>query len=238
MGKKFLTLFLLAVFASGSTAITGYQADSMAASEYGKALSGNYLSGCLFYDGTKYVKASVMAICDSLGGYGCGKQLTYPQLAVTTDLSVDTLGAATNGTKVLAFDTTAYPLLYLALWAVQDFLYLNIEGKALFKYSPTGVVCGPPEPAGARAAGLFPNPFRQGGTVRGMAPGAGKVTITVYNILGQKVRSLECGASGETFSLRWDGRGDDGRSAAAGVYYIRVKVPGLVMPLLKAVKVR
>ncbi|MBU1073125.1 T9SS type A sorting domain-containing protein, partial [bacterium] len=58
-------------------------------------------------------------------------------------------------------------------------------------------------------------------------PHAGDLTVTVYNARGQAVRTL---ASGEHAAgghvLTWDGRDNDGRGAASGVYFVRARAGG------------
>jgi flagellar hook assembly protein FlgD len=48
------------------------------------------------------------------------------------------------------------------------------------------------------------------------------VAVSIYDVAGQRVRTLHSGTlgTGET-SVRWDGRDDDGRKVAAGVYWVR-----------------
>jgi len=79
---------------------------------------------------------------------------------------------------------------------------------------------------GARAAfSIGPNPFHDATEIRFSLPRRGTVDATVYDIMGREVRRL---IDGRTFeagaqSLRWDGRGNGGRTAGPGVYFVRVK---------------
>jgi hypothetical protein len=72
----------------------------------------------------------------------------------------------------------------------------------------------------------YPNPFRQGqvSTVRLAVPEPADFTLTVYNVLGQKVRTLHSGAkSAGQYFFYWDGR-DDGRHilpSASYFYYLQ-----------------
>ena len=51
-----------------------------------------------------------------------------------------------------------------------------------------------------------------------------EVSVDVFNIRGQKVRSLlQAKLSGGNHSQRWDGRDDNGRGVASGVYFARVR---------------
>ncbi len=46
----------------------------------------------------------------------------------------------------------------------------------------------------------------------------------MYNLTGQKVATLALGLrEAGTYALRWDGRDDDGRGLASGVYLYRLE---------------
>jgi hypothetical protein len=80
-----------------------------------------------------------------------------------------------------------------------------------------------PRPEQFITARAFPNPFNPSTTIRFGIPTPGKVNITVYNVAGQKVRTLvnRPFSAGES-SVVWDGRMDDGKSASSGVYLFRI----------------
>lgn len=92
---------------------------------------------------------------------------------------------------------------------------------------------GSPTPAPApRRAGIFglatePNPFNPATTVRFTLGTGGAVRVRIVNLRGAVVRTLHDGwmEAGER-RLRWDGRGDDGRSVASGVYLADVRGNG------------
>jgi hypothetical protein len=75
---------------------------------------------------------------------------------------------------------------------------------------------------------LAPNPFRNATEARFSLGRAGRVDAAVYDIMGREVRPLArglwLGAGPQT--LRWDGGDRDGRPAAAGVYFVRVRAAG------------
>jgi PKD repeat protein len=91
---------------------------------------------------------------------------------------------------------------------------------------------GPPSPSGAATAPirLRPtgrNPFRDRVTIECWAAGsAAAVTVAVFDLAGRRVRTLDNRLAGGAQQLVWDGRSDEGRAAAAGVYVIRAEVPG------------
>jgi hypothetical protein len=74
---------------------------------------------------------------------------------------------------------------------------------------------------------MRPNPMRATGTVRYSLTTEGKVSLVVYNALGQSVRTLVNGnASAGHHVIAWDGRDDSGRPVAPGAYFLRYKANG------------
>ncbi len=69
----------------------------------------------------------------------------------------------------------------------------------------------------------YPNPFSAGTSISWYLPAKADAALEVYNVKGQKVRTLlhsrlEQGGG----SVTWDGRDDSGASCANGVYYYRL----------------
>ena len=69
-----------------------------------------------------------------------------------------------------------------------------------------------------------PNPFNPETSIEYTLPADCQVTLAVYNILGQKVRTLinEHQSAGLK-SVRWDGKDDSGNQVSAGVYFYSIK---------------
>jgi hypothetical protein len=69
----------------------------------------------------------------------------------------------------------------------------------------------------------FPNPFNAGTTFRFAVPKQEFVEIEVYNLLGQKVRSLVAGEmTAGKHTVNWDATDDFGREVSSGVYLINM----------------
>jgi len=68
-----------------------------------------------------------------------------------------------------------------------------------------------------------PNPFRGSTTIGFDLAEKAHAQIAIYSVDGRRVRSLldEVREAG-TYVIAWDGRGDDGRTVAPGVYYTRL----------------
>lgn len=72
-----------------------------------------------------------------------------------------------------------------------------------------------------------PNPFNSGTVIGFQLPTSGEVSLRVYNILGQEIRTLVTGVlKPGTHRVAWDGRDDNGVAVGSGVYLYRLAVDG------------
>ncbi len=74
----------------------------------------------------------------------------------------------------------------------------------------------------------YPNPFNPTTTIRFELPVRGRIVLTIYNVLGQEIRTLlseqmEAGSH----SCVWDGRNNSGAGVATGVYFYRITADGI-----------
>ena len=70
----------------------------------------------------------------------------------------------------------------------------------------------------------YPNPFNANTTIKYSLPNDGKVTIVVYNIIGQRVITLVDGVQTAGYhTVIWDGKNASGNSIASGVYFYMIK---------------
>lgn len=109
-------------------------------------------------------------------------------------------------------------------------------GDGAFLLLPLGDMVDAEDPLAAAGRGALawaaaaPNPSGRGaGAVRLTlaAPSAGAATIALYDVAGRRVRRLHDGplaAGSHVFA--WDGRGEDGRVAAPGLYFARACLAG------------
>jgi hypothetical protein len=73
----------------------------------------------------------------------------------------------------------------------------------------------------------YPNPFNPSTTIEFDVPEVAnkipRVAVQIFNILGQKVTTLERGIhDAGRYSIRWDGRNENGVQVATGVYFYRL----------------
>jgi hypothetical protein len=83
-----------------------------------------------------------------------------------------------------------------------------------------------------RAAGFqlyqnYPNPFNPSTTISYSLAQPGEVQLKIFNMLGQKVRTLVNGhESAGAFRVSWDGRDDAGTVLSSGTYFYELRAPG------------
>ncbi len=71
----------------------------------------------------------------------------------------------------------------------------------------------------------YPNPFNPTTTISFYLPENGSVSLDIFNIKGQRVKSLASKRDFNTgkHSIIWDGKDEKGNSAASGVYFYRLQ---------------
>jgi len=79
-------------------------------------------------------------------------------------------------------------------------------------------------PQSTTLAQNYPNPFNSSTVIRFALPEPQSVELAVYNLTGQRVATLTEGVrEAGTYAVGWDGRDDDGRALASGVYLYRLQ---------------
>ena len=79
-------------------------------------------------------------------------------------------------------------------------------------------------PATFVLADNFPNPFNPATTIQYALPQAADVELTVYNVVGQVVRTLVAEhQSAGRYVVEWDATNDNGHSLSSGMYFYRLQ---------------
>jgi hypothetical protein len=75
----------------------------------------------------------------------------------------------------------------------------------------------------------YPNPFNPNTTIKYQLPQLSQVTVTIYNLLGQKVKTLvnEQKKPGY-YEVEWNGLNDHGVQVATGLYIYRIHAADFV----------
>jgi hypothetical protein len=70
----------------------------------------------------------------------------------------------------------------------------------------------------------YPNPFNPVTTIQVALPATADVDVTVYNVRGQRVKTLHSGKMKPGYNdLKWRGRDNRDNPVASGIYFYRVK---------------
>jgi len=73
----------------------------------------------------------------------------------------------------------------------------------------------------------YPNPFNPGTEIEYTLRKSGKVILEIYNLLGQKVRTLVREHQSPGFyHLTWDGKNERGEKVSSGIYFYRLEMNG------------
>ncbi len=73
----------------------------------------------------------------------------------------------------------------------------------------------------------YPNPFNPSTTIKLELAEAGKVELAIYNIKGQKVKTLiDAQLSSGEMTCTWNGRDEKGKRVASGEYIVKLQVNG------------
>jgi flagellar hook assembly protein FlgD len=72
----------------------------------------------------------------------------------------------------------------------------------------------------------YPNPFNPSTTIAFDLPQRGELQLEVFDVRGRVVRTLMSGVQTQgPHTVHWDGRDDNGRGVASGVYFYRLTTP-------------
>jgi hypothetical protein len=93
-----------------------------------------------------------------------------------------------------------------------------------FQSSVTGVTKqGSTLPKQFSVSQNYPNPFNPSTIINYALPRSSLVTIKIYNVLGQEVRTLvNSELQAGNYTVQWNGDNNTGRSVASGIYIYRV----------------
>lgn len=82
------------------------------------------------------------------------------------------------------------------------------------------------KPGSFRLLPNVPNPFNPETVIRYELPRTSDIQLTIFNILGQPIRTLlHTTQAAGAYNIRWNGRDDRGRLVAGGLYFYRLKTP-------------
>lgn len=73
----------------------------------------------------------------------------------------------------------------------------------------------------------YPNPFNPTTTIKLELAESGKIELAIYNIKGQKVKTLlDCTTAPGTYELNWNGKDNNNKRVSSGEYFAKLKIDG------------
>ncbi len=148
---------------------------------------------------------------------------TYDVLDVTAKVGEKTGVAYDNGTFRTVFFTTLFEDITDGantkaelMYRILNWLSTGVEGEPAASAKPTVF----------SLANNYPNPVRTNTTIKFGLPKESQVRVEVYNIAGQRVKTLANGKLAAGYhQITWKGQSDNGQKVAAGVYLVRMVTP-------------
>ncbi|MDP2884786.1 MAG: T9SS type A sorting domain-containing protein, partial [Ignavibacteria bacterium] len=76
----------------------------------------------------------------------------------------------------------------------------------------------------------YPNPFNPSTKIQFAVPHEQNISLAVYNILGQRIRTLVQGVhTAGQYTVIWDGMDETGRTVDSGVYFYRLETGSIAL---------
>ncbi|MFZ0389482.1 MAG: S8 family serine peptidase [Calditrichia bacterium] len=103
----------------------------------------------------------------------------------------------------------------------RDTLSIPADGLGI---PPVGIAQESTAPRRFALSANYPNPFNPSTTINFQIPESGQVYLQIFNMLGQRVRTLVSNhLEPGSYQVVWDGLGDNGQPAASGIYLYRLQ---------------
>lgn len=190
-------------------------------------------------NGTEPMDNYIVRMYDSSGQTKLGEGITkngYYFVVVETDdqTTAETEGIADNSSIMLKMtvDGTEYQLYTDTLGTQTSILHESGTNKEIDVYIKDiilGVEDEKQIPMQYALENNYPNPFNPETTIKYRIPKTTKVSIDIYNVTGQKIRTIVSEEKQPgTYSVKWDGRNDFGRKVSSGIYLYRLQADNFI----------
>jgi len=132
--------------------------------------------------------------------------------------------------------TTGWQLLGGTVDTAENAIYASISETGVYAAFTTNIITGVEDdehgdnlPYRFELSQNYPNPFNPVTTIEYSVPSRTDVTIEIFNVLGQKVRTLvnETKSAG-SYRIEWSSTDESGRSVSTGVYLYRFQAGDVV----------
>lgn len=123
--------------------------------------------------------------------------------------------------------------------SVEEFILVDRQARELDVILPASVLQMTLTPVVYSLTQNYPNPFNPTTTIRYDLPRSGRVTLIVYNSIGQRVATLvDRVQPAGRHAVNWNARNDAGESVASGVFVYRISVDEVFSDLHKMVLIK
>ncbi len=187
--------------ASGYTSISGRVTSSV---------TGEGVSGALVYSADANGNISGYGITNSTGDY------TITGIAPGTfNVFTDVVGYTSSGSK------TSIPGYSTDGGSIPSTSNFSVTPDAVTGIQPTAV-----KPTNFELDQNYPNPFNPTTQISFSIPSAMHVSVTIFNILGQRIATLvDANMSAGSHVVTWNARNGHGETMPSGVYFYRLSTP-------------
>jgi beta-lactamase superfamily II metal-dependent hydrolase len=173
-------------------------------------------------------QASLISLGDG-NPYGYPKAETLTRL--TSDPGMDNYIYQTETGTGAAIPAGRGQVCNSNIWVVVNSASYTVNGRTYSIAKGGDVLAAEPESSQDSKAALLqalvhPNPISGGrATVSFRLPSPGEASVEIYNLVGQRVRTLErCRLEAGRHQFSWDCQDDFGRRLAGGVYLLRLSI--------------
>jgi len=185
---------------------------------------------------------------DTVGFLGAGSPgvakrqipITYDDTCMAFIIYFGSSNAIANNNKHICIDSAFFPpggawkwvgaslVVYKPVWAgLEGATYISGLGNCFTLKNPD--VSAPENggnnlPTEFSLSQNFPNPFNPGTKIKYAVPTRSYVRLTIFNVLGQKVRTLvdEEKVAG-SYDQEWDGKSENGTQVTSGIYFYKIE---------------
>lgn len=169
---------------------------------------------------------------ESFGGPVTFSLLNAPSFVTLTSDSIVNVGAVSDQ----PFRSLYFQAVAVDGAARRDTAWFHVVDMS----KPHGPLVDVAPVAGVDGAALSlagPSPFRESTALRWRAPATGRVSLTIHDLRGRRLRTLVRGAAGAGGTIVWDGLDEAGAAAPAGMYFALLDT-GVEQRALKLAKLR
>ncbi|MHB1049556.1 MAG: FlgD immunoglobulin-like domain containing protein [Bacteroidota bacterium] len=105
----------------------------------------------------------------------------------------------------------------------------GLSSRDVFTFNPTEyLIVSPSVPTIPNLSQNFPNPFNPSTKIHYTVVNQSPTSLTIYNILGQRIKTLVHGErSAGTYEIEWNGRDDNNIPVSSGLYLYRFNSEGM-----------